>query len=208
LGTWNAYGNQYWPAEYLIDAQGRVRAVDFGEGGYAEKERAIRALLAENGDTRLGAMTRAHGELPSQDTTPESYLGSARAERFSGQPPRNGTHSYGTAPTPSPDHLAYGGPWSVSPASATAGPGAMLKLSFQARRVFLVLGSPGATRTIRVLLDGRPITASAAGSDVHAATVAVHQQRLYTLVDLPWVQRHILTLLPRAGITGYAFTFG
>jgi hypothetical protein len=84
----------------------------------------------------------------------------------------------------------------------------MLKLSFQARRVFLVLGSPGATRTIRVLLDGRPITASAAGSDVHAATVAVHQQRLYTLVDLPWVQRHILTLLPRAGITGYAFTFG
>ena len=58
LATWNAYGNQYWPAEYFIDAQGRVRYVHFGEGSYGEKEQVIRQLLAEAGHP-VGRRSRA-----------------------------------------------------------------------------------------------------------------------------------------------------
>src|SRR3954451_6856399 len=80
--TWNAYGNQYWPAHYLIDAKGQIRYVHFGEGKYAGTEPAIRSLLEEAGEGGLGGMADAHAEKPSGPTTPETYLGSARAERF------------------------------------------------------------------------------------------------------------------------------
>jgi thioredoxin family protein len=92
--------------------------------------------------------------------------------------------------------------------AATAGRDASLELDFEARRVFLVLGSPGQPRTLRVLLDGKPIDASAAGPDVHGGVVKVSNQRLYRLVDLPQAGRHVLTLRPERGIAGYAFTFG
>ncbi len=81
-------------------------------------------------------------------------------------------------------------------------------MSFGARRVYLVLGSPGHSRRMRVLLDGRPISSSAAGADVHNGVVTITDQRLYNLVDLPRVENHVLTLIPEAGVTGYAFTFG
>ena len=61
--TWDAWGNQYWPAKYLIDARGRVRYAHFGEGDYDKTESAIRALLAEAGASRLGATARAHVEV-------------------------------------------------------------------------------------------------------------------------------------------------
>ena len=81
--TWTAYGNQYWPSKYLIDARGRVRFVHFGEGAYAETERAIRSLLAEAGNGRLGGRAKASAETADPAvTTPESYLGASRAERF------------------------------------------------------------------------------------------------------------------------------
>src|SRR3954449_9061249 len=63
--TWDAWGNQYWPAEYLVDAKGRVRFTHFGEGGYKEKERVVRELLAEAGKPVSGGMTHAHGQQPS-----------------------------------------------------------------------------------------------------------------------------------------------
>jgi thiol-disulfide isomerase/thioredoxin len=70
--TWNAYNNEYWPAEYLIDTTGRIRLADFGEGGYAGKERAIRGLLAEAGAAGLGSATAVHSEAPSDgNITPE-----------------------------------------------------------------------------------------------------------------------------------------
>ncbi len=171
-GTWNAYGNQYWPAEYLIDSQGRVRSVEFGEGGYAEKERNIRALLAEAGSSSLGTTTRVSAQVPSDNVTEESYLGADRAARFLGGAVTPGTHDYGSALDPRSDHLSYGGTWTISGENATAGPGATLNLRFHARRVFLVLGSPGTARSVDVRLDGRRIPASAAGSDVHGGVVA------------------------------------
>ena len=82
-GTWNAYGNQYWPAEYFIDAKGDVRYADFGEGSYGKKEEVIRELLAEAGHPVSGRRPVVHAVAPSAGvTTPETYLGAARAERF------------------------------------------------------------------------------------------------------------------------------
>jgi hypothetical protein len=74
--------------------------------------------------------------------------------------------------------------------------------------VFLVLGSPGRARRMRVLLDGKPIPSRLAGPDVHAGTVTVEAQRLYRLVALPRAGEHKLTLVVQPGISGYAFTFG
>ncbi|HKA66467.1 MAG TPA: hypothetical protein VKG03_01030, partial [Solirubrobacterales bacterium] len=92
--------------------------------------------------------------------------------------------------------------------SATAAGGSSLDLNFGARRVYLVLGSPGHSRRVRVLLDGRPIANVDAGSDVRGGALTVSGQRLYNLVDLPRVGHHVLTLEPEAGVIGYAFTFG
>ncbi len=207
--TWNAYGNQYWPAEYFIDAQGRVRFVHFGEGEYGEKEKVIRDLLAEAGRTVKGGATRVRAVAPSRTvTTPETYFGAARAERFTNSMLSPGSHDF-TAPASLPaDEFAYHGRWSITLDSATAGAGASLDLNFGARRVYLVLGSPGHHRRVKVLLDGRPISGSDAGSDVHGGALTVTGQRLYNLVDLPRVGHHVLSLEPEAGVEGYAFTFG
>jgi cytochrome c biogenesis protein CcdA/thiol-disulfide isomerase/thioredoxin len=208
LATWSAYGNQYWPAEYFIDAQGRVRYAHFGEGEYDKKEQIIRQLLAEAGRKVPGEETRVHAIAPSATvTTPETYLGAARAERFTNPMLSPGAHAF-TAPASLPaNEFAYHGRWRISLDSATA-EGGSLDLNFGARRVYLVLGSPGQSRRMRVLLDGRPIPSSAAGSDVRGGVVTIGAQRLYNLVDLPRVEHHVLTLEPEAGVTAYAFTFG
>jgi cytochrome c biogenesis protein CcdA/thiol-disulfide isomerase/thioredoxin len=207
--TWDAYGNQFWPAEYFIDARGRVRYAHFGEGEYGEKEKVIRELLAEAGRPVGRGMSGADGiEAERGVTTPETYLGAARAERFTNPMLSPGLHDFRGAPPPGPDEVAYRGRWRVGFDDATAAAGASLDLEFGARRVYLVLGSPGHSRRMRVLLDGKPIAAADAGADVRDGTVIVSGQRLYSLVDLPRVERHTLTLAPEAGVSGYAFTFG
>jgi cytochrome c biogenesis protein CcdA/thiol-disulfide isomerase/thioredoxin len=206
-GTWNAYGNQYWPAKYLIDAQGHVRYVHFGEGEYGTTEKAIRSLLAERG-AKLGGETRVKAQKPSAGLrTPESYLGVGRAQNFAFGPV-SGVHDYNAPASLRPNELAYGGRWNVTPESATSVRDSTLSLSFDARRVFLVLGSPQGPRPLRVLLDGKPLPAQLAGSDVHGGTATIDSQRLYDLVDLPKVEQHTLTLKFAPGISGYAFTFG
>ena len=121
--TWTAYHNQYWPADYLIDAQGRVRLVHFGEGSYAETEGAIRSLLAEAGGAGLGGRANVRSQTPDPRSTPESYLGAARADRFANGQIRPGTQSFQAVPAGllGPDQLAYGGQWTISGESATAG---------------------------------------------------------------------------------------
>jgi cytochrome c biogenesis protein CcdA/thiol-disulfide isomerase/thioredoxin len=209
MATWNAYGNEYWPAEYFVDARGRVRFADFGEGQYGRKEDVIRALIAEAGRPAGRGMSGAHGLVPDPNvTTPESYLGAARAERFVNGAIMPGTQDFGTPPAPPPDQLAYAGTWQIGDQPATAGAGAALTLNFGARRVYLVLGSPGRTRHVRVLLDGRPLPDALAGADVRGGLLAVSMQRLYALVNLPQAGRHLLRLEFEPGVTGYAFTFG
>lgn len=209
LATFTAYGTEFWPAEYFVDSRGRVRHVHFGEGEYDEKEKVIRELLAEAGGGPVGGAGSGAGgiEASAGVTTPESYLGSLRADRFVNGPIDAGTRDFGKPGEPPDDQLAFSGRWKVAPQSATAEGGA-LQLAFGARRVYLVLGSPGESRRVRVLLDGRPIPARLAGADVHHGVVTVTGQRLYDLVDLPRVERHTLRLVPERGVTGYAFTFG
>src|SRR5919197_5092737 len=99
LATWDAWGNQYWPADYLVDAQGNVREAHFGEGDYAETERAIRTLLQEAGHGNLGAGARATGQAPSPDaTTPETYLGALRARGWVNGQIQPGNQDFGAPP--------------------------------------------------------------------------------------------------------------
>ena len=208
-GTWNAYNNEYWPAEYLIDGRGRIRLVDFGEGDYGAKERAIRSLLAEQGASRLGAESRVRAPAPSQGLrTPETYLGANRAEGFTNGPIPVGRRDFGNPPPPPPNGLAYHGTWTIGGDSATAGRDAAIALHFEARRVFIVLGSPDEARSVRVLLDGKAIPPRDAGADVRSGLLRVRAQRLYSVVDLPRVESRTVTLRFQPGITGYSFTFG
>jgi cytochrome c biogenesis protein CcdA/thiol-disulfide isomerase/thioredoxin len=209
--TWDAYGNEYWPAKYLIDARGRVRYTHFGEGSYERIERAIRRLLAEAGRTPRGGMARAHAERASPGvTTPESYLGAERADRFANGPIRAGTQTFRPPPgRVHRDQLAFEGTWRIGSDAATAVRAARLQLGFGARRVFLVLGSQGGrARPVRVLLDGRALPDRLAGADVRGGSAVVTRQRLYRLVDLHRAGRHLLTVELAPGVSGYAFTFG
>src|SRR5262245_26384414 len=209
LGTWDAWGNQYWPADYLVDAQGNVRDAHFGEGDYAETERAIRTLLQEAGQSNLGPGARATAQAPSAgETTPETYLGAARAQGWV-TPVQSGEQDFGAPPGQlAANQFAYSGHWGITDEDATARAGGRIEMEFNARRVFLVLGSPDRARHIQVLLDGKPIPAKLAGDDVKNGVAAVGAQRLYRLVDLPAVAQHRLSLIFDPGISGYAFTFG
>ena len=213
MGTWNAYANEYWPADYLIDAKGDVRYAAAGEGDYDQTETAIRALLAEAGASVGGKSHPTNVIVPSEVATPETYLGTARAQGWRVEP-KEGLHDYGTS-VPSRlglNEFAYSGSWNIAEQPATAVSGASppgIDLQFEAKNVYLVLNSAGETpREVQVLLDGRPISAKDAGADVHNGAVTVTGQRLYSLVSLPADQEHRLGLRFAPGVTGYAFTFG
>ena len=194
LATWSAWGNQYWPAEYLIDARGKVRHVHFGEGEYDKSEAAIRSLLAER-DGGLGGMAKPRDPFTiSAEATPETYIGSARAERWLPGKPRDGTHDY-TPPSSLPvSHFALGGTWRVTPEDGTAVRDATLTAHVHARHVYLVLGGNG---DVAVDVDGH-----------HTRTVHVTKQRLYTLADFARDGDHVLRLSFASGVSGFAFTFG
>jgi cytochrome c biogenesis protein CcdA/thiol-disulfide isomerase/thioredoxin len=199
-GTWNAYGNQYWPAEYLVDARGHVRYAHFGEGDEDRTEGAVRLLLTEAGARRLGGEAGARGIEPSaQVATPETYLGAAQAERFVPAAPQAGTRTYARPDGELPlSHFALGGTWRTTAEASTAVRDASLDATFQAAKVYLVLSSAGnRPRSLAVEVDGR-----------HTRDVTVRGQRLYTLVSLTRAARHTLRLRLAPGLSAYAFTFG
>ena len=193
--TWNSYSNQYWPAEYLIDAKGDVRHAHFGEGEYDRTEQAIRELLLERG-ARLPTSSSVRDSTPTEAVTPESYLGYMRLQRFSGSPIREDRFaSYRFPRALAQNELAYAGTWRVGSERITAGFAARLRLHFHARYVYLVLGRAG---TVDILVDGKPVK-----------TIAVRGiDRLYTLLAYPTVRDGILELRFSPGVEGYAFTFG
>ena len=188
---WNAYSNQYWPAEYLIDRSGHVRHAHFGEGEYGHTEKLIRSLLGVD----RGSMTEIRDTTPTGLLTPESYVGTARAQRFEGESVHAGVPwTYRFPASLAPNDLAFGGPWTVLDERAIAGQGAGLRVHFQASKVYLVLGGHG---SVKVLVNGR-----------QQRTVRVDGDRLYTLVDSPRELDALLELRFTSGISAYAFTFG
>lgn len=210
LATWDAYGNQYWPAQYLIDARGRVRYTSFGEGQDDRTEQAIRSLLREAGHPPRDRTGDLGAIEPSTRTqTPESYLGASRADRIANGALRPGPIAFGPPPRELPaNEIAFSGRWQIGGDQATALGDSALALHFDARRVFLVLRSSHPGALVDVRLDGRPIGAGDAGADVHGGEVRVDAQRLYALVDLPRVGEHRLDLRLAPGVSAYAFTFG
>jgi cytochrome c biogenesis protein CcdA/thiol-disulfide isomerase/thioredoxin len=210
LATWDAYENEYWPADYLIDAHGDLRYTTFGEGSYGTTETAIRALLAEAG-YHVGAKSHPTDVVkPSEVATPETYLGTDRAEGWINGP-KSGLHDYGppkTAELPLND-FEFSGTWNIGGQPAEAVSEAGIDMEFDAKRVYLVLTSPHERPlTVRVLLDGRPISTADSGADVHDGVVTVRRERLYSLVSLPNDQQHRLSLRFANGVTAYDFTFG
>jgi cytochrome c biogenesis protein CcdA/thiol-disulfide isomerase/thioredoxin len=189
-GTWDAWGNQYWPAKYLIDTKGQVRYVHFGEGEYDKTEAAIRSLLP---DKDLGAPAgKQRGEVPG-NATPETYLGVARAQGWEPSP-QPGTHDYPGITRLDQDRFALGGRWKVDDESATAVHDATLRAHVRGKSVYLVLGGSG---QVDVSVDGK-----------HEKTVDVDGQRLYELMRRPGAGEHELELRFDDGVAGYAFTFG
>jgi cytochrome c biogenesis protein CcdA/thiol-disulfide isomerase/thioredoxin len=192
FGTWDNYSNQYWPAEYMLDRNGHVRHVHFGEGSYDETEALIRKLLGANDVSE----TRVRELLPTGRNTPESYLGFLRLDRYEGTPvKRNRVADYMFAKQLGSDRLSYGGTWRVGAERIVAGNDARLRLRFSANDVYLVLGGKG---DVGVRVGGRP-----------TKTVRVDGYRLYTLREsAKRANDALLELRFTPGIQAYAFTFG
>lgn len=207
--TWNAWGNNAWPAEYLIDARGHVREAREGEGGYADTERSIRTLLAAAGDRRVGSRARVGRVVTAgQLESPETYLGTDRASGWL-IPPVPGLHTYPGSTDVGVNQFAYGGTWRIGGQPALAVSDAEIDAHVVGRAVYIVLGSAGGRpRTVSVLLNGRPIPARQAGADVHGGRIVVRRQRLYQVAAFGSAGDHMLTLRFAPGVTGYSFTFG
>jgi thiol-disulfide isomerase/thioredoxin len=193
--TWNAYANQYWPAEYLIDRTGVVRHAHFGEGDYEGTESFIRRLL---GEPAFGRRTHVADRTPTEVTTPETYLGYGRLDpaSFAGtvEEDRWATYRFRRGPLPG-SHLAYAGRWLVSLQKIVAGEDARLRLQFSARNVYIVLAGHG---RVEALVDGR-----------HVRTLQVSGlPRLYTVLSYPTLADGLLELRFSPGVAGYSFTFG
>ena len=182
LATWNAWGNQYWPAEYLIDAQGQVRRAPTSARASTTSPRPPSARCWRRPERAPWAPEREpRAPSPRPTRPPRRPIWARRGQWVFRGPPAPGQHRF-----PGPSHplslsqFAYHGTWTIAQESATAGPGAELDARFQAKNVYLVMGSPGRPRHLGVLLDGHPILASNAGADVHNGVVTVSGQRLCT----------------------------
>jgi cytochrome c biogenesis protein CcdA/thiol-disulfide isomerase/thioredoxin len=193
--TWTAYSNEYWPAEYLIDKTGRVRHVHFGEGEYGATEKAIRSLLAEAGASVPRHTAAVSDATPTELTTPESYLGYVRIERYAGDRIReNRVARYSFPSRLSQNQLSYSGEWRIGPERALATSHAKLRLHFVARKVYVVLGGKG---RVRVSIDGRP-----------TRSIRVDADRLYTVFSGVRSRDGLLELQFSPGVNAYSFTFG
>ena len=218
---WSAFHNQYWPADYFIDAKGRIRYHHFGEGGYDKSERVIQALLRENGasglDESMVQITAEGPEAPpSEDVhSPETYVGYARAENFA-SPERvrpDSRKSYSPPARLTLNQWGLGGPWKVGGESAKleSGPGKIV-FRFHSRDLHMVLG-PGKNATpvrFKVRLNG------AAPGDDHGVDSAVdgsgeiRQPRMYQLVRQKGPIKDVTFEIEflDAGVEVFSFTFG
>jgi cytochrome c biogenesis protein CcdA/thiol-disulfide isomerase/thioredoxin len=195
--TWDAYDNEYWPADYLIDAEGNVRHVHFGEGDYTDTEHLIRQLLTDaHPHLTLPPPNHTPNRTPVGEISPETYVGYERVQYL-----LPSTNVIPNAPEhyQFPVSLALGGfglsgTWTDRSQEATAGADARLELRFLARDVYLVLGGAG---SLEVSVDGSNRTVVVSGVP-----------RLYTLFQARVLTSATLTLDASPGLEVYDFTFG
>lgn len=210
--VWNAFNNEYWPAEYLFDANGILRRAHCGEGEYDQTEAAIVALLNEAGrSTTLNPMPTNYN-LPGQ-LSPETYLGSKRMQYYypSGSL-GNSQQTFSLSENIPLNTFSYGGIWTINDEYALSGNDAALAYHFSADNVYIILRPPGggASATVKIFFDGRPIDQSVAGSDVKNGSIVADRDRLYHVVNLRGtVSEHTIRLeFQTPGTQAYTFTFG
>ena len=207
MNTWNAYGNQYWPAEYLIDQQGRVAYIHDGEGEYDVTESAITALLGVNATPASMSPTPNIG-----NETPELYAGSARGQLADGA-------NYGGIGVPTryadpgrpqqTDAIQVTGTWTDQGEYLVSNAPGHIRLNFAARDVYIVAGPDGAAPLhVTVSLDGAPVPDAQRGPDLSPAGLVVSVQQLYHVLTGVDGGRHVIDISVPAGLRLYTFTFG
>jgi cytochrome c biogenesis protein CcdA len=200
FSTWQAYKNHYWPAHYLVDKEGNVVYEHFGEGDYDITENNIRFLLGihEPMQAKVEAGERNIFE------TPETYLGYSRSNAYSSpetmQKDQSAIYSY---PTSLHKNVwAIKGSWKINEQFiSTEEKNAAIKINFNAKKVFAVMGSPeNKTINVKVLLNDK---------ELHDKTITVKGHNLYSVVELPASAEGIVELVAdEPGLDIYTFTFG
>jgi thiol-disulfide isomerase/thioredoxin len=218
---WNAYENQYWPAHYLIDAQGRIRDQHFGEGAYQETEQMIQRLLMEAHQDL--ALSKEFVQVQGQGATaaaadtersPETYLGYARQQNLASPEAvrRDAFAQYSVPLVLRLDQWALSGTWQISQQSAVLeSPAGSISYHFRGRDLHLVLGSRnGKPLRFKVTLDGK-MPGEDHGVDTDAqGNGVVREQRLYQLVRQRGEirDRTFRIEFMDADVEAFAFTFG
>jgi cytochrome c biogenesis protein CcdA/thiol-disulfide isomerase/thioredoxin len=219
---WRAFNNEYWPADYFIDAKGQIRHHFFGEGDYAESEKVIRQLLAEAGRGNLPvdmvsvSATGAEAASDAADVkSPETYIGFARSENFAspGGAVGDSPHVYSTGDLKPLNNWGLSGDWTIGGQSASLNKtDGAIAFRFHARDLHLVLG-PGADGKpvrFRVTIDGAA-PGESHGADVNAdGEGVVTDHRLYQLVRQsgPITDHTFSIQFLDPDVQAYAFTFG
>jgi thiol-disulfide isomerase/thioredoxin len=220
--TWKLYGNQYWPRQTLIDANGIVRWEHAGEGDYDKMERIIQNLLRETGSSLENRSDKDSNKLGvfeySPKTTPEIYTGSLRSQGFgNGQVCVPGSCTRYIDPKDHSRDVPYlQGDWTQFPeyiAHSTLDPGYIV-LKYAARNANAVLGTSGQTPvTVKVELDEKPVEKDKAGTDVMwdktGSSIIVKENRLYDIIRTRNFETHDLKLQTNSDtVQIYAYTFG
>ena len=222
FAIWRAFRNQYWPALYFIDAQGRVRHHYFGEGSYEQSEMIIQELLTEAGATGIGhgpVSVNAVGAEAAADwanlRSPENYLGYERTERFAspGGAVSDKSHIYAVPARLGLNNWALTGDWTMKKVAAVLNKATgRIAYRFHARDLHLVMGpaAQGTRARFRVLIDGQTLGA-AHGVDVdEQGNGTVIEQRMYQLIRQPGpiADRLFEIEFLDSGVEAFAFTFG
>lgn len=217
---WRSYSNQYWPAHYLIDAKGHIRATHFGEGAYAETEKQIQVLLKEAGeqvDMPVGKDSPTPLLSIGARISPETYLGADRGRAYTNTqspfPSQNvdKTVRYRFQGRLSSDEVGISGDWKVEKERITsASDESTLTMHVHAGKVFLVLGGKNAdAKPVKVKMDGQAIPETYQTVDFKSGVITIDMDRKYDILDThAGVEDHVVELSVPSGISAYAFTFG
>src|ERR1017187_2536746 len=203
FGTWKAFNNHYWPAKYLIDAQGVIRYTHFGEGEDEAIDAAIRSLLAELGHKTGGGVLAAHTEAPDLRMSPETYLGSRGWTAFANRAgaPDARQHRYAAPSHLAADNFALVGDWQLlgDERQVLRSNTGEIRYRALAGQVNLVLG---------IELGSAPVVAEVSVDGMPAKQLSVDRHDLYNLFTGPYGQHEIALRIRGKNLAAYAFTFG